>query len=226
MSGGALTKSAKDSALPAPAELLRCAEDTLLMVMEGKVKIVCTGSEGCVLYEAPSSTSASKQSPQSSASRLRYNGKAPIIIQMPKFCAWRREQVKPLGLYRIEKDREVDDMWASHQFEFNSEYIISQYLDWLERFRLVRVVCGDTVLWRCGHASLRWQAASAGKHRSGGGVSISYQFANAVFLSRDLKREIHALHWSRSSPYPTPTLPFPFCHSSRVPTLALARQPQ
>ena len=62
----ALTKSAKDCALPAPADLLRCAEDTLLMVMEGKVKMVCTGSEGCVPYEAPSSTSASKRSPQSS----------------------------------------------------------------------------------------------------------------------------------------------------------------
>ena len=76
-------------------------------------------------------------------------------------------------------------MWASHQFEFNSEYITFQYPDWLEMFRLVRVVCENTVLilWRCGHASLRWQAASAGKHRRGGGVSISYQFANAVFLS-------------------------------------------
>jgi hypothetical protein len=50
-----LTKSAKDPALRALADLLRCADDTLLMVMEGKVKIVCTGSEGCVPYEAPSS---------------------------------------------------------------------------------------------------------------------------------------------------------------------------
>ena len=51
------------------------------MVMEGKVKIVCTSSEGCVSYETQSSTSASKQSPQSSASRLQYDGKAPIVIQ-------------------------------------------------------------------------------------------------------------------------------------------------
>ena len=63
-------------------------------------------------------------------------------------------------------------MCASHQFEFNSEYIFSQQPNWLEKFRLVRVVCEDTVLWRCGHASLRWQAASAGKHRSGGNASI------------------------------------------------------
>ena len=53
--------------------------------------------------------------------------------------------MKPLRLHRIEEDWEVNDMWASHQFEVNSEYIFSQYSGWLERFRLVRVVCGDTV---------------------------------------------------------------------------------
>ena len=91
-------------------------------------------------------------------------------------------------------------MWASHQFEFNSEYIIFQYPDWLEGFRSVRVVCGDTEPEYSGNAGMLRcdeQAASAGKYRSDGGVSI-YQFANAVFLSPDSPREIHALHWSNN----------------------------
>ena len=66
-------------------------------------------------------------------------------------------------------------MWASHQFEFNSEYIIFQYPDWLEGLRSVRVVCGDTEPEYSGNAGMLRcdeQAASTGKHRSGGGVSI------------------------------------------------------
>ena len=108
--GGALTKLAKDPALHAPADLLRRVDDTVLMVMERKGEILCTGSEGCVPYETPSSTSASKKSPQSCASRIWYGGKAHIIIQMSKSGAWRRGRVKPLKLYRVEEDWLED--WA------------------------------------------------------------------------------------------------------------------
>jgi hypothetical protein len=44
--GGALTKSAKDPALPTPADLLRWAEDTLPLVMVGGDEMLCTGSAG------------------------------------------------------------------------------------------------------------------------------------------------------------------------------------
>ena len=67
--GGALTKSAKDPALPAPADLPRWAEDTLPLVTVGGDEILCTGSAGVAPYDAPRSTSPSRQSPQPSASR-------------------------------------------------------------------------------------------------------------------------------------------------------------
>ena len=69
-----------DPALTAPADLLQCTAGMLLMVKMENGEMLCTGSEGCVPYEAPTSTSASKQSLQSPASRLWYNGRAPIII--------------------------------------------------------------------------------------------------------------------------------------------------
>jgi hypothetical protein len=67
--GGALTKSAKDPALPAPADLLRWVEDALPLVMVGGDEMLCTGSVGVAPNDAPRSTSASRQSPQPSESR-------------------------------------------------------------------------------------------------------------------------------------------------------------
>jgi hypothetical protein len=66
--GGALIKSVKDPVLPAPADLLRWPEDMLLPLMGGD-GMLCTGNAGDVPYEEPRSTSASRQSPQLSASR-------------------------------------------------------------------------------------------------------------------------------------------------------------
>lgn len=66
--GGALIKSVKDPVLPAPADLLRWAEDMPPLPLMGEDGMLCTGNAGGVPYE-PRSMSASRQSPQSSASR-------------------------------------------------------------------------------------------------------------------------------------------------------------
>lgn len=66
--GGALTKSAKDPALPAPADLLRWLEDVLLLVMGEEGGMLCTGSAGGVPYSVAKSTSASMPSSPFSAS--------------------------------------------------------------------------------------------------------------------------------------------------------------
>ena len=67
--GGALIKSVKDPVLPAPADLLRWVEDMLVLPLMGGDGMLCIGNAGGVPYEEPRSTSASRQSPQSSASR-------------------------------------------------------------------------------------------------------------------------------------------------------------
>ena len=70
--GGALTKSAKDPALP--GVLLRCAEG------EG---MLCTGSGGGVPYRAPKSTSVSMASSALSASRSGSAEKESFAKGMP-----------------------------------------------------------------------------------------------------------------------------------------------
>jgi hypothetical protein len=81
--GGALIKSVKDPALPAPADLLRWAEDMPLPPLMGEVGMLCTGNAGGVPYEEPRSMSASRPSPQSSASREGRVGKGSFARGVP-----------------------------------------------------------------------------------------------------------------------------------------------
>ena len=65
------------------------------MVMVGNGEMLCTGSGCCVPHEVPSSASACAAS---SKSTVRYEGKVPLIIQVPMFRAWRRGRVRPMRL--------------------------------------------------------------------------------------------------------------------------------
>jgi hypothetical protein len=91
------------------------------MVMVGKSEMLCTGSEGCIPYEVPSPTSASEPSPQCicikasvwwEGARNHPDDNVLCLVQ----------RVGEASENSPDEDQEVNDMWASHQFDVLFEY--------------------------------------------------------------------------------------------------------